>query len=130
MHVNDAANGAANKERYIMAMNTALDNFKRCADEAPAGMYLDAKALNAVIGETCDNLIKELRGLGLRANTCDLIYAVEAKIYEYVKLSNPDSPMFPVSEGFGAAMDGPARDRVLAQSAGDRDFLRSVGKMN
>lgn len=113
-------------------MNTkaALEKFKRCADDAPEGMHTEAKELNSVIGETCDNLIKEIRALGLKSDTCDLIYEVEAAIYNYVKRSNPESTLFALAEGFGSAMDSPARERVLEQTARDRDFLRSVGAIN
>lgn len=108
-------------------MENALRNFKSCADEAPKGTYEDAKRLNAVIGDTCDNLIKDIKALGLKANCCDLIFAVEATIYDYVKRSNPDAPLFPVAEGFGASMDTPARERVITQAEGNLKFLRSVG---
>lgn len=105
-------------------LEQALSQFKRCADDAPPGTYEAAKQLNAVIGETCDTLIKDIRALGLNADNCDLIFQVEATIYDYVKRSNPDAPLFPVAEGFGAAMDGPARERVLVKTAADRDFLQ------
>ncbi len=111
------------------ALNKKLDQFKRCADEAPQGMYADARALNDVIGEACDGLMRELRALGLKADNCDLIHHVEATIYDYVKQSNPENSMFAVAEGFGAAMDGPAASRVWEQSQRDRDFLRATGAL-
>lgn len=110
-----------------MDSNTALENFKRCADDAPEGMHAQAKALDAVIGEACINLMKDVRALGLKANNCDLIYEVEAAMYDYVKRSNPDATLFPLAEGFGAAMAGEARERVLVQATRDRDYLRSAG---
>lgn len=108
-------------------MQNALNYFKRCAEEVPEGTYEDAKRLNEVIGDTCDNLMQEVRDLGLKADACDLIFAVEAAIYDYVKRSNRESTLFPLAEGFGSSMDSPARDRVIAQAAANRDFLRSVG---
>lgn len=105
---------------------SALQNFKQCADDAPEGTYSEAKAVNTLIGDTTDDLIRGLHALGLKANNCDLIYAIESAIYQYVKLSNPESTVFPTAEGFGEAMDSPARDRVLASAAADRDFLQSV----
>jgi len=107
-------------------LHKALDDFKRCADEAPEGCYEDAKALNAVIGEACNNFMRELRALGLKADACDLIYGVEATLYDYAKRSNPDASVFPTAEGFGSSLGGPARERVLAQAQGNRDFLRDV----
>lgn len=104
-------------------LHTDLENFKRCAQEAPAGCYDEAKRLNEVIGDTVESLMRELRGMGLKANNCDLAFGLEAAIYGYVKQSNPAATVFPVAEGFGAGLAGPARDRVLAQAQRDRDFL-------
>lgn len=105
------------------AERTALDNFKTCAEQSPKGTYEDCKALKNLIDDATDGLICDLHAIGFQANNCDLIYAIESAIYQYVKLSNPDSTVFPVSEGFGEAMDSPARERVLEQAAANRDFL-------
>lgn len=104
-------------------LKSDLSHFKRCAEEAPEGTYEDAKHLNEVIGGACDNLIREIRALGLKADNSDLIFAVEAAIYNYVKQSNPEAPLFPVAEGFGISMDGPDRDRIITQAEDDREFL-------
>ena len=101
----------------------ALDNFRRCAEDAPAGTYDEAKVLAPLLGETCDTFMRDLRALGLRADNCDLIHEVEAALYEYVKRSNPDATMFPLAEGFGQAMRGPERDRVVAEAASNHAFL-------
>lgn len=105
----------------------ALSHFKRCVEDAPDGTHEDAKRLDEMIGSTCDRLMRDIRSLGLKADACDLIFTVEATIYDYVKRSNPDSTLFPVAEGFGAAMAGPARERVIAQATSNLDFLRSIG---
>ena len=105
----------------------AFENFCQCADNAPVGTYLDAKELRSTIGDTADTLMKDVRGLGLKANNCDLIYAVEVAIYDYVKQSNPESNLFALAEGFGSSMNGPARDRVLAQTDRDMACLRQLG---
>lgn len=104
---------------------TALEHFKRCAQEAPQGCYEEAKALNAVINDAMDNLAQQLRGLGLKANNCDLAFELEAAIYAFVKESNPEATVFPTAEGFGKGLDGPARERIMFQAQQDRDFLRS-----
>ena len=70
--------------------------------------------------------MREVRGLGLKADTCDLIFEVEAAIYDYLRRSNPEAAVFPTAEGFGSSMDGPARERVLEQAARDRAFLDSL----
>ena len=108
------------------AMKIALSNFRACAENAPSGTYLDAKQLAGGIGETCDNLIKEVRAIGLKADNCDLIFAVEAAIYDYVKRSNPGAGLFPTAEGFGWAMDTEARERVIANAERDRDCLANL----
>jgi len=105
----------------------AFENFCQCVDNAPKGAYSDAKALRQTIGDTADTLMKDVRALGLKANNMDLIYAVEVAIYDYVKQSNPDSNLFPLAEGFGSSMDGPVRERVLAQTHRDMAQLRDLG---
>ena len=102
----------------------ALENFKRCVDEAPEGCYEEAKRLNEMMGDTCSTLMADLRSLGLKADACDLIYEVEVAIYQYVRRSNPDATLFATAEGFGSGLNGPARERVLAQAAANRDALR------
>ena len=105
----------------------AFENFCQCADNAPVGTYLDAKELRSKIGDTADALMKDVRGLGLKANNCDLIYAVGVAIYDYVKQSNPDSNLFALAEGFGSSMNGPACERVLVQTNRDMLQLRELG---
>lgn len=106
-----------------------FDQFKRCDQEAPEGLHTQAKVLNELIGDTCDEFMRHLRDMGLRANSSDLIYQVEAALYDYVKRSNPEHSLFPVAEGFGAAVDGPAAARVLANVKRDLDALRVLGML-
>lgn len=82
-------------------LNKALRNFKACSQDAPAGAHEQAKDLAAVIGETCDNLVRDLRKLGLVADNGDLMTHVEATIYDYVKKSNPGKALFSTAERFG-----------------------------
>lgn len=110
-------------------LHNALHDFKRCADQAPEGLYEDAKALNEVIGDTCDNLMGELRRLGLKADNCDLIFEVEAAIYNYVKGSNPERSSLVTAEAFGAHLASPSRERVMGNALRDRDFLRGIGAL-
>ena len=111
---------------YTQALRDALADFKSCADQAPEGCYEHAKELNAVIGQACRDIMSELRALGLKASPSDLAFDLEAAIYYYAKRSNPDATVFPTAEGFGSSLDGPARERVLAQAARDRDALRTL----
>ena len=95
--------------------------------ELDHGPILAQAVVPVLPGDTADTLMKDVRGLGLKANNCDLIYAVEVAIYDYVKQSNPESNLFALAEGFGSAMSGPARERVLAQTDRDMAQLRQLG---
>lgn len=106
--------------------NEDFAKFRACIVDAPDGTHEQAKKLSYVLGETCDRLMEEIRSLGLKANNCDLIYALEAAMYDYVKKSNPDATVFPLAEGFGEHVNGPARERILSQTKRDRDFFASV----
>jgi len=107
-------------------MDNAFSDFRDCVNEAPDGSYQQAKDLSALLGETCDQFMRDVRALGLKADNCDLIYAVEAALYDYVKKSNLESTLFPMAEGFGSAMNGPARSRVLAQTEENLAFFRAI----
>jgi hypothetical protein len=104
----------------------AFNHFRQCAEDAPEGCYEDAKALNKLIGDAADKLMKDVRALGLNADACDLIHAVEVAIYDYVRESNLDSTLFPAAEGFGRRMEGPERERVLEQAERSRDALQAL----
>ncbi len=91
------------------SLGNALNNFKQCADEAPEGTFEDAKRIKSIIGDACDTLMHEVRALGLKADACDLIFEVEASMYDYIRRSNPDATVFPTAEGFGSALNGPSR---------------------
>lgn len=108
------------------ALNAELSKFETCASDAPQGTCEDAKALNAFFSDLFEFARTELAKLDLKIPNDDRYREVEAVFYGAIKSANPDSTMFPIAEGFGAAMDGPARERVLAQAVRDRDFIRSM----
>lgn len=101
--------------------------FETCAEESPDFSYDQAKQIKEMIGHACDKLIRDTRALGLSANNCDGIREVEAVIYRWLKNSNPEETIFPVAEGFGSAMQGPARARVLDNCRANVDFMKSIG---
>lgn len=109
------------------AAEQSFHNFERCAEVAPRGAYEQAKEIRQLIGDACDNLIRDLRATGMKADNCDRIRKVELAMYAYVKESNPDDGVFAVSEGFGSAMDGPAAERVMEQTFRDMFFLLELG---
>lgn len=104
----------------------SFSNFRNCVSDAPDGTYDAAKELAEIIGDSMDELMHALRAAGFKADNCDKAYRLEAAIYDYVKQSNPEATVFPVSEGFGGAMSLPIRDRVIASAERSRDFLRSL----
>ncbi|USN14078.1 hypothetical protein KABACHOK_02420 [Brevundimonas phage vB_BpoS-Kabachok] len=108
-------------------LNSQLENLEACAENAPEGAYEDAKALSAFFGETFQHLRGELLALGLMLDNSDGYREFEAVLYGLIKDSNPDCTTFAVSEGFGSAMDGPARERVIAQAADNIAALRAAG---
>lgn len=105
-------------------------NFRNCVSDAPEGTYDHAKQLAAILGDAMDGLMRDLRAAGFRVDGCDKAFRLEAAMYDYVKSSNPDATVFPVSEGFGGSMSLslPVRERVIAQAERSRDFLRSQTK--
>lgn len=109
-------------------LKTALSNFKRCAEEAPPGTYGRAKQLDAIIGGALEHFMRQLREAGYVADCCDHAFALEAAMYEYTKRSNPRATVFFVSEGFGASMDGPERERVIEQAKDEVDLIAEFGK--
>lgn len=104
-------------------LRNALYNFKSCADHAPEGCYEQAKELNEAIKSACTGFMQELRAMGFKADACDMAFDLETALYDYAKRSNPDATVFPTAEGFGSSMDGPERERVLAQAISNRDAL-------
>lgn len=104
------------------------DDFRQCVEDAPEGTHLEAKELHGVIGEAMDQLMNGVRARGLQADNCDLAHVLETAMYDYIKQSNPDASVFPLAEGFGSCMNGPARDRVIQQTMRDHLFLASRHK--
>ncbi len=106
---------------------TRFDNFEACADNAPAGTYEKQKDLRRLIGGIVDALISGLPAHGLRGDNCDRARDLEIEIYRYLVESNPDEGLFYTAEGFGSAMEGPARERVISQAASNLANLRLLG---
>ncbi|UTC28241.1 hypothetical protein GURKE_02100 [Brevundimonas phage vB_BpoS-Gurke] len=109
------------------ALSEQLGLLEACAEDAPEGTYDHAKQINAFFGETYQHLRRELQALGLELDNSDKYREFESVLYGLIKASNPETTTFAVSEGFGSAMSGPARDRVIAQAASNLDALRKLG---
>ncbi|MFC4236363.1 hypothetical protein ACFOY8_14255 [Thalassospira xianhensis] len=110
-------------------MKDRFRNLRRCAEDAPEGTYETAKQVHELIGDTCDRVIREIMELGLKADKLDVAFALETALYQYVLDSNKEATLFASAEGFGAAMDGPNRDRILATTKQNRDVLQQIRSM-
>lgn len=96
-----------------------------CVENAPDGTFEFEKRARTAIGDITDTLLRKTRALNLNAPSCDQIREVEAVIYGYLREANPLT--FAPAEGFGRAMDSPARERVIAQSAKNLRTLQVLG---
>lgn len=103
-----------------------FEHFVQACEDAPEGVFEQAKDVRYLIGGIAEELLSRVRGLALKANNCDGIYAVEKSIYRWIVESNPDDSLFHSAEGFGEAVKGEARHRVLAAAIKGRDFLRDA----
>ncbi|SOC26342.1 hypothetical protein [Thalassospira xiamenensis] len=110
-------------------MKERFRNFRRCAEDAPKGTHEAAKQLHETIGATCDRFIAEVMELGLKANKLDLAFVLETALYQYVVNSNSEATLFASAEGFGEAMDGPNRDRILAMTERNQEVLEKIRTM-
>lgn len=109
------------------ALNDQLTNLETCAEKAPEGTYVEAKAVAELVGDTSNALLAALESLGMKANNGDGLRDLEAAVYGYVKASNPEAYFLPAAEGFGVAMGTEAAERVLAQTIEERDRLAGRG---
>lgn len=110
------------RNRYL---NDRLGNVERCAEEAPAGTYEGAKRVVAAIHSLSNSTLATMRAHGLNAGNDDRLRNLEVALFQYVLESNGDGHLA-TAEGFGAAMDGPAAERVKKQAARDRDALAAI----
>ena len=107
--------------------NRAFANFRACADEAPDGTYEDCKRLRDFIGEIADEIMRRGRKeFNIPTTGTDAMHNVEATIYDYLKGCDPNFGRYAVAEGFGEHVNGPARERVLANTVRDRDAFALV----
>ena len=107
-----------------------LANLEACAEYAPEGTYVDARAVAAFISDFGDRLPADVRALGLRADNSDHCRNAEIAIYAYILASNPSHTTLATAEAFGAhCADPELRRRLVATATRDRDQLRALGKL-
>ncbi len=107
----------------VRALNERLGNLETCADQAPERTFEQSKRAVEAVHECSNAILREIRARGFRALNDDRLRCLEAVLYGYLLEGNPDAGDLIAGEGFGAAMDGPARERVLAGILRDRDFI-------
>lgn len=108
-----------------------LSKLERCAEMAPAGTYETATRAALTVDEAIESVRKIFQGNGFKANGSDPCRDLEAAIYGFLTTSNPHyASDFAASEGFGEHIDGPAGDRVLAQTIANRDSLLELTNKN
>lgn len=112
--------------RTFQVLNTRLSNLEHAANEAPEGTYDRTKELAAALNDASQAVMDTLRRYGLEALNDDRLREMEAVIYGYMLVSNPDETAFHVGEGFGEGLRGEQRERVMANCIRDRDFLRNM----
>src|SRR5262245_54532737 len=107
-------------------LNRRLSNLERCADLAPEGTFARAKDAAEAIDEASNAIMAALRERGFHALNDDRLRDLEAAIYGYLLEGNPEEYGLLTGEGFGEHVDGPAGERVMANTIRDRDFLRGM----
>ncbi len=105
-------------------------DFTAAVEHAPEHVHEFAKDVHAMIGESVETLMKDLRRLGVKADNCDRCMTLEIDIYSYIIDSNRDQQSaFHSAEAFGAIMRGDdeaLKARVMASTIADRDFIQGI----
>lgn len=115
--------------RHVATLNKQLGFIERCAEVAPEGTYQRAKDAAAAIAEASESIMEVLRSYDFEAPGNDTLRNIEAAIYGYLRHNNPDECGLITGEGFGEHIDGPAGERILAQTVRERDELRAIIKI-
>lgn len=104
-------------------LNSRLSNLQACAEHAPEGTYERAKLAASVINDCAEAIFDVFKTAGFKLNGNDSFRDLEAQLYGLLRDSNPDEGQLDSGEGFGAAMDTPAKGRVIRQTERERDSL-------
>jgi hypothetical protein len=98
-------------------LNDRLSRLQRCAELAPEGTYTEAKSAAQAVDEAIEAVRSIMREHGFKVNGTDPCRDLEAAVYGYLLISNPDAYGLITGEGFGEHVDGPAGERIMAQAA-------------
>jgi hypothetical protein len=108
-------------------LHNRLTNLQECAANAPEGTYERAKEAACVINDCAETIFEIFKAANFKLTGTDGFRDIEAALYGLMLESNPTEYSLQTGEGFGAAMDTPARARVIAQTIRDRDQLKALG---
>jgi hypothetical protein len=107
-------------------LNERLCNLERCAELAPEGTYVRSKEAVDTVRAAMDAIEAVFKDANFNVDHCDGARDLEATLYGYLLANNPEEYELYAAEGFGEHVDGPARERVMANTIRDRDFLASL----
>jgi hypothetical protein len=112
---------------YNRELNERLTNLEQCAELAPDGTYDEAKRAVGAVNEAIEAVRAAIREAGFKINGSDPCRDLEAAIYGYLLVSNPDAYGLMTGEGFGKSMDSPKRGLLIAKAAANRDaFTQAI----
>lgn len=111
---------------HVRQFNDRLTLIERCAEKAPEGTYQRAKDAANAINDASQGILDALRAHGFKVRNDDRLRNLEAAIYGYLLEANPDESGLMTGEGFGQHIDGPAGDRILANTIRERDVLAKI----
>lgn len=112
--------------RNLRELHTRLSNIQRCAELAPADTYECAKSAANAIDEAIEAVRAVFREHGFEVNNNDPCRDLEAAIYGYLLISNPERYGLITGEGFGEHIDGSAGERIMANTIRDRDAFQHL----
>lgn len=107
-------------------LHARLSNLQECARSAPANTYERAKEAAEVINDCAESIFEIFKAAGFNLKGDDGFRDLEVQLYALMLRDNPTEYQLHTAEGFGFAMDSPARDRVLAQTVRERDCLARI----
>lgn len=107
--------------------NYDYGHFLLGVENAPDGMFLQAKKIAEMIGDMADDLIHQTRRNQLSICNADGIREIEVMVFELLRKKNPTSEIESCM-GLGRTLDEypESRDRVIGGLIRDRDCLQRI----
>lgn len=105
--------------------NRRLGLIERAAEMAPDRTYEEAKAAHVAVETAMDAIEEAFRENGFKHAGDDRARNMAACLYRYLIESNPEAYGLMTAEGFGEHIDGPAGERIMAQTVANRKLFDS-----